>query len=370
MDELAKRKAVEHNDLITSVAKMDKTPLKMFSLAVSCIDTVNPPENNTVYLSKKELFAFFDVKDNDKHARFKKAVEKMQKQAYFQIREKKGKGYEVESIVPIPYVKWNDFDDFVTIEFNSHIMPYLIDLQKSFTQFNVLDLAKLQSKYSVVLYKLLMMSYRQYENYKNSGTRTKKQLLELQNPIISMSELRRITNTQTVYEEFRNFERRVLKMPIDEINQFTMLNVEYTKIREGRGVAEIQFHLSGKTKEMNEFYKDEQQDEVYLESEEQRERLQKDLFAKAMTSNYTGMLLEAKVIEYRDIQDIKTMVKLQQKVYPLYDKLEKMGGVEAVKKHMEHISDFKKDYSKKNTAEYVRKCAENWINGHAKLYYS
>ena len=31
MDELKKRKVVEHNDLITSIAKMDKTPLKILN---------------------------------------------------------------------------------------------------------------------------------------------------------------------------------------------------------------------------------------------------------------------------------------------------------------------------------------------------
>ena len=35
LNELSKRKVVEHNILITSIAKMDKTPLKMFELAVS-----------------------------------------------------------------------------------------------------------------------------------------------------------------------------------------------------------------------------------------------------------------------------------------------------------------------------------------------
>ena len=39
MDEIQKRKVVQHNDLISSVAKMDKIPLKIFELAVSCIDT-------------------------------------------------------------------------------------------------------------------------------------------------------------------------------------------------------------------------------------------------------------------------------------------------------------------------------------------
>ena len=77
LNELSKRKVVEHNSLITSIAKMDKTPLKMFELAVSLIDTDNPPKDQTVYLSKKEMFAFFKVDDNDKHSRFKEAIEKM-----------------------------------------------------------------------------------------------------------------------------------------------------------------------------------------------------------------------------------------------------------------------------------------------------
>ena len=77
IQEISSRKVAEHNDLISSVAKMDKTPLKIFELAVSCIDTDAPPKDNTVFLSKKELFTFFDVSDNDKHRRFKEAVEKM-----------------------------------------------------------------------------------------------------------------------------------------------------------------------------------------------------------------------------------------------------------------------------------------------------
>ena len=56
LNELSKRKVVEHNSLITSIAKMDKTPLKMFELAVSCIDTEKPLEDNTVYLVLLQSF--------------------------------------------------------------------------------------------------------------------------------------------------------------------------------------------------------------------------------------------------------------------------------------------------------------------------
>ncbi|MCT1179122.1 RepB family plasmid replication initiator protein, partial [Lactococcus lactis] len=51
VNDLEKRKVVEHNSLITSIAKMQKTALKMFELAVSCIDTENPPKDNIIYLS-------------------------------------------------------------------------------------------------------------------------------------------------------------------------------------------------------------------------------------------------------------------------------------------------------------------------------
>ena len=48
LNELSKRKVVEHNSLITSIAKMDKTPLKIFELAVSYIDTENLPKGVTI----------------------------------------------------------------------------------------------------------------------------------------------------------------------------------------------------------------------------------------------------------------------------------------------------------------------------------
>ena len=45
VNDLEKRKVVEHNSLITSIAKMQKTALKNgLNLAVSCIDTENPPK--------------------------------------------------------------------------------------------------------------------------------------------------------------------------------------------------------------------------------------------------------------------------------------------------------------------------------------
>jgi plasmid replication initiation protein len=96
---LKKRKVVEHNDLISSVAKMDKTPLKFLNWQYLIL--IRIIHQRQYYYLSKELFKFFEVSDNDKHSRFKKAIEIMQKQAFFKS-EKKELGIEYESIVPIP----------------------------------------------------------------------------------------------------------------------------------------------------------------------------------------------------------------------------------------------------------------------------
>ena len=361
LNELSKRKVVEHNSLITSIAKMDKTPLKMFELAVSCINTEEPPKNNTVYLSKEELFAFFKVDDSNKHTRFKEAVEKMQKQAFFKIKEKKEHGFEFENIVPIPYVKWTDYHDEVTIRFSPEIMPYLINLKKNFTQHALSDLAELNSKYSIILYRWLSMNYNQYEHYSNKGGRREEQVEEYRNPTISMRELREMTDTVQDYPRFTNFESYILKNSLKEINAHTHFNVTYDKIKKGRSIDRIVFHIEKKPVAKNEYYKQEEQDPVYLENKADREAKQKMLFAEAMQSPYTKLLGEKWLINVADMQNISTMTGLAEKVYPLYDELKEARGLKGVETHLSYVGSKQEGYSKRNVVKYLKTAIEGYL---------
>jgi plasmid replication initiation protein len=361
MDDLKKRKVVEHNDLITSVAKMDKVPLKIFELAVSCIDTENPPKDNTVYLSKEVLFNFFDVSDTNKHNRFKEAVERMQKQAYFQVREKKGKGFEFESIVPIPYIKWNDYNDNVLIEFNRHVMPYLIDMKTNFTQYAISDIMGLNSKYSIILYKWLCMHYNQFEHYQYKGTRTQKQMEEYQNPVITMIELREITDTTNEYKKMSHFTERVLNKAMEEINEFTHFNVTYEKIKKGRTVDSLKFHITKKKMAKNSLYKEEEQDLKYLQAIEDKEQEKQRLYFAGMQSKYTTLLLEKFLLSFKDTQDTELIIGLQANVYPLYDELKSLRGFNGVKEHISYVVSKQMPYTKNNIAKYLKVSIETYL---------
>ncbi|MDI6496847.1 RepB family plasmid replication initiator protein [Leuconostoc lactis] len=359
LNELSKRKVVEHNSLITSIAKMDKTPLKMFELAVSLIDTENPPEDQTVYLSKREMFAFFNVDDSNKHSRFKEAIEKMQKQAFFQIKKEHDKGFKFVSIVPIPYVEWTDYNDEVKIEFHREIMPYLINLKNNFTQHALSDIAELNSKYAIILYRWLSMNYNQYDHYSVKGGRREKQVESYRNPEISMHDLRQMTDTVDEYKRFYNFEKWVLKEPLSEITNHTTLNVTYEKIKKVRSIDSIVFHITKKQVADDSSYK--LADPAYIDDKIGQEESEEKLVYQAMKSPYTKLLMEQFLLSYIDLTDTTILSGLQKNVYPLYDELKELRGLKGVKEHLAYIRDKQDDYSKKNIAKYLKKSIEQYL---------
>ena len=359
LNELSKRKVVEHNSLITSIAKMDKTPLKMFELAVSLIDTDNPPKDQTVYLSKKEMFAFFKVDDNDKHSRFKEAIEKMQKQAFFQIKKEQDKGFKFVSIVPIPYVEWTDYHDEVLIRFSPEIMPYLINLKTNFTQHALSEISELNSKYAIVLYRWLSMNYNQYEHYSVKGGRREEQVESYRNPEMSVRDLREMTDTIDEYKDFRNFDKWILKNPLDEITEHTSLQVTYEKVKKGRSIDSIVFHITKKQVADDISYKHD--DHVYIEDKIRQEETEDMLTVKAIKSPYTKLLMEQFLLSYIDLTDTAILSGLQKNVYPLYDELKELRGLKGVKEHLAYIRDKQDDYSKKNIAKYLKKSIEQYL---------
>ncbi|MCT4429035.1 RepB family plasmid replication initiator protein [Lactococcus cremoris] len=359
LNELSKRKVVEHNSLITSIAKMDKTPLKMFELAVSCINTEEPPKDNAVYLSKEELFSFFKVDDSNKHTRFKQAIAKMQEQAFFEIKEEKNKGFKFRRILPIPTVEWTDYDDKVMIRFNQDIIPYLIELKQNFTKYALSEIMELNSKYSIILYKWLSMNYNQYEHYSNKGGRRAEQVENYRNPSISVKEIRLITDTVNEYKETYHFFRYIVENSLKEINAHTSFNVSYEKIKKGRSIDSIVFHIEKKRTADDNSYKLE--DQAYIEGKKAKEETEKDLYTEAMQSPYTKLLSENMLLFPNDFMDIKTMAGLQAHVYPLYDELKDLRGLNGVKGHLSYVSSKQEAYSKRNIAKYLKKAIEHYL---------
>lgn len=361
LKEIEKRKIAEHNDLITSVAKMDKVPLKIFELAVSCIDTENPPKDNKILLSKRELFEFFKVNDSNKHTRFKEAITTLHQQSVFEIRElneSKNK-FEYRVISPLEETTWNDYSDTISMKFTKSIMPYLIELKSKFTQYALSDLVDLNSKYSIILYKWLSMQYNQYEHYSSKGGRRAEQVEAFHNPSITVKELREITGTVKNYKKFPDFEKKIIEIPLQEINNYTHFIVSYDKVKKGRSIYNIVFHIDKKRMAEDNSYK--LDDMAYQKDKILKEKNEDMLTVQALKSPYTKLLMEYFLLSYLDLTDTKILSGLQAHVYPLYDQLKEMKGLNGVKNHLSYVSSKQEAYSKRNVAKYLKKTIEQYL---------
>lgn len=147
------------------------------------------------------------------------------------------------------------------------------------------------------------MNYSQYEQYSYKGGRREEQVEAYRKPSISIRELREMTDTVIEYKRFTHFETRVLKEPLEEINEHTSFNVTYDKIKKGRSIDSIVFHIEKKRQADDTSYKLE--DKAYQADKKAKEETEEKLVYQAMKSKYTQVLLENMLLSPYEMTDTK-----------------------------------------------------------------
>jgi plasmid replication initiation protein len=128
--------------------------------------------------------------------------------------------------------KYKQGEGFIEVQFHPDLKPYLLELKKRFTKIPLKQILQLRSKYAIRLYELL-------KRYEDTGFRTD-----------YIPELREKLGVEKgEYERFFDFERRVLKPAVKEINEKTDLEVSYQKKKTGRKITHIEFEIKPKKKD-------------------------------------------------------------------------------------------------------------------------
>ena len=168
-----------------------------------------------------------------------------------------------------------------------------------------------------------------------------------------------MTDTVDEYPRFDRLEHRVLKEPIEEINENTSFNVTYDKIKKGRSIDSIVFHITKKRRADDNSYKLEDKD--YQSDKEEKSRNEADLLKQAMESKYTRLLIENFLLSPLEMTDTALMAGLQKNVYPLYDELKELRGLNGVKDHLSYVAAKQEAYSKRNIAKYLKIAIEGYL---------
>ncbi len=128
-----------------------------------------------------------------------------------------------------PYINKNS--GIIRIRLDEDMKPFLLNLKKNFTSYELIFTLRFRSKYSHRLYELIKsIHYHDLENY----TRT-----------FALDELKRIMGAET-YSTYQTFKTRALNMAVNEINQYSDKNISYEPIKRGKSVVGIRLNISSK----------------------------------------------------------------------------------------------------------------------------
>lgn len=120
----------------------------------------------------------------------------------------------------------------IKLRFDDDLIPYLLQLKKKFTRYQLKNILYLKSKYSIRIYELL-------KQYESIGKRE----LELQ-------ELKKILFIENQYNRIYDLKRFVLTPAIKEINDYTDINISYDDVKKGRKITGFVFDIKPKDQDL------------------------------------------------------------------------------------------------------------------------
>ena len=128
-----------------------------------------------------------------------------------------------------PYIDKNN--GTIQIRLDKDMKPFLLQLKKNFTRYELFWTLSFKSKYTIRLYELIKsVHYKENEIYIKE---------------FDLKELKRMMGAEH-YKTYQHFKERALLPAIAEINGYSDKNIEYDIIKRGRAISGIRFTISTK----------------------------------------------------------------------------------------------------------------------------
>ncbi|MFC3884142.1 replication initiation protein [Bacillus songklensis] len=125
-------------------------------------------------------------------------------------------------------------EGYVELEISSKLKPFLLNMKKRFTSYQLKYILQLSSFYSIRIYELL----KQYQFLRHK-TRT-----------IPLETLREWIGLEpNTYKQYGHFKNRILLKAQEDINEVTDMKFEFQEVKSGRKVVAIEFRIIPKDHE-------------------------------------------------------------------------------------------------------------------------
>ena len=128
-----------------------------------------------------------------------------------------------------PYIDENS--GIIQIRLDELMKPYLLQLKKNYTTYEIAYTLLFKSRYSLRLYEIIKsIHFHELEEYKRK---------------YEIDEIKRMMGAE-IYKEYRDFKRKALIKAIEEINAHSDKLISYEEVKRGRKVVAIEFTITTK----------------------------------------------------------------------------------------------------------------------------
>lgn len=228
--ELAREALVKKSNELIQKSRFDLSVVQQ-KVVLFIISKIKPWDDEfTLYEFSISDFCELCGIDNDNGGNYtalKKAIKEIADKSVW-IRLEDGRETLVRWIEK-PYIEPKS--GVVRIKLDKDMMPYLLNLQKNYTQYELGWTIKFRSKYAIRLYELIC-SVHYYE-------------LEAYEKVYDLEDLVKRMGAES-YTEWKNIKARILEPAIAEINAYSNKKVEYTTITRGKKVIQVKLKITSK----------------------------------------------------------------------------------------------------------------------------
>ena len=217
-------KLKQSNNLILATHRMNIQQMRLFFYACSQYQG-----DLDIEVSIDDINRILAYQGGNQREIIKNTIPTLMQSALVHIEDENGERWSIA--ITDSYIK-ND-NKTVKFTFNKTVQKELEEL-RGYTWLYLSNLTGMSSTYAVRIYEFFAMRL---------GSQNKKDTFDF-----DLNKLRIYLDCTNKLEDFRNFERTVLKKAEKEINEKTNIKMSYKKIKTGRSITNIKFTFSWKNK--------------------------------------------------------------------------------------------------------------------------
>ncbi len=224
------------NALIEAGYRLSLTEMQIILYGISLVNPLAEDFPLQYRIDIKSFAGMFNRDYGSVYTEVKEAVISKFWERDFSYRDEKG---NIVTNRWLTQIKRQDKTGYIEIKFSDELRPYLHQLKKHFTTYYIDQISSFKSIYAVRFYEMSVMHLRKGEYSKRSFR-------------LKVSEIRDRLELHDKYKRFYDLKNRVLESAKRDINKHSDIRFDYSMIKIGREVDEIEFTVYKKARAKSE----------------------------------------------------------------------------------------------------------------------